>query len=150
VQFSTSDPIGTVPNNAALTSGTGSFNATLKTAGGRTITATDSATSTISGTSNTINVIAGAATHFSLAAPGISTAGAGFSFTVTARDLFNNTATSYLGAVKFSSSDGIAGLPVNSTLTAGVGTFNTTLKTVGSQVLTATDTVTSSTNGSTL
>ena len=68
-------------------------------------------------------------------------------FTVTAQDQFNNTATGYAGTVHFTSSDGNATLPADSTLTNGVGTFNATLKTAGNQTITATDTVTNSITG---
>ena len=63
---------------------------------------------------------------------------------MTARDSFNNVATGYSGTVHFSSSDAQAVLPSNSTLTSGVGTFNATFKTAGSQSMTATDTANSS------
>jgi hypothetical protein len=50
----------------------------------------------------------------------------------------------------FTSSDGQASLPANYTFTAadgGVHTFSATLKTAGSQMLTATDTIASSITG---
>jgi len=53
-----------------------------------------------------------------------------------------------LGTVHFTSSDGAAVLPANATLTNGVGTFGVTLKTAGSQSVTATDTLTGSITGS--
>ena len=68
-------------------------------------------------------------------------------FTVTAEDQYNNTATGYTGTVHFTSSDTAAVLPANSTFWRddGVDTFSgATLKTAGSQTLTATDTVTTS------
>ena len=68
-------------------------------------------------------------------APASATAGTGFSFTVTAQDQFNNTATGYTGTAHFSSSDGQAVLPANSTLTSGTGSFLATLKTAGSQTI---------------
>src|SRR5207249_1333288 len=71
----------------------------------------------------------------------------GFSFTVTAQDTFNNTATGYTGAVTFSSSDPLANLPGTSSLPGGSGTFSATLKTAGNQTLTATDTTTPSITG---
>src|SRR5207245_11651500 len=71
-------------------------------------------------------------------------AGTAFSFTVTAQDPFNNTATGYTGIVHFSSTDGAASLPTDSTLTNGSGAFSSTLCTAGNQTLTATDTATSS------
>jgi hypothetical protein len=51
--------------------------------------------------------------------------------------------------VHFTSSDAQAILPADSTLTNGVGTFSATLRTPGSQTLTATDTVNPSIAGST-
>src|SRR6202040_2545452 len=94
-----------------------------------------------------ITVSANAATHFVVSAPATATAGTSFNFTVTAQDQFNNTATGYTGTVHFTSSDGAATLPANSTLTNGTGTFTATLRTNGNQTITATDTVTSSITG---
>ena len=56
VHFTSSDGAATLPANATLTSGIGTFSATLVTAGNQTITATDSVTSSIAGTSGQINV----------------------------------------------------------------------------------------------
>lgn len=95
----------------------------------------------------TLNVTPGAATHFVVSAPASATLGTGFNFTVTAQDVFNNTATGYGGTVHFTSSDGVATLPANSTLTSGVSMFSATLNTVSNQTLTATDTVTGSITG---
>jgi hypothetical protein len=63
-------------------------------------------------------------------------------FTVTAKNADGTTATAYTGTVHFSSSDGQAGLPADYTFTAadnGMHTFSATLKTVGTQSLTAKD-----------
>src|SRR5207237_675456 len=108
----------------------------------------------ITGTSNTIAVSAATATHLSISAPPSATpnaaapAGTTFSFTVTALDQFNNVATGYTGTVHFTSSDPPATLPADTALTNGVGTFEATLRTSGSQTLTATDTVNSAITGS--
>ena len=54
-------------------------------------------------------------------------------------------ATGYTGTVHFTSSDAQAGLPANYTFTggdAGTHVFSVTLKTAGTQSITATDTVT--------
>src|SRR5208282_4109316 len=67
--------------------------------------------------------------------------------TVTAEDQYGNTATGYAGTVHFTSSDGQAVLPNNAALTDGVGTFDVTLKTAGTETITATDTVDSNVNG---
>ena len=65
-----------------------------------------------------------------------------FTVTVTAQDPTTTSATGYAGTVHFTSSDGQATLPANTTLTNGTGTFSATLKTAGTQSITATDTVT--------
>ena len=83
---------------------------------------------------NLTNII-GPATHFLVSAPASATAGSAFSFTVTAQDQFNNPTTGYAGTVHFTSSDGSAVLPANSTLTNGAGTFSATLKTAGNQTI---------------
>jgi len=147
VHFTSSDPLAVLPANSTLTNGTGTFPATLKTLGSQTITATDTVTATITGTSNAITVSAAAATHFAVTAPTTATAGASFNYTVTAEDQFNNTVTTYAGTVHFSSSDPLAVLPGNFPFSGGTGTFAATLKTVGSQTITAADTTTATITG---
>ena len=147
VHFSSTDVNSSLPANSTLTNGVGTFSATLRTAGNRTISATDNVTVSITGTSNTVTVSAGAANHFSVSPPASATAGSAFNFTVTALDLFNNQATGYAGLVGFTSNDGSATLPSNSPLTNGVGTFSATLRTEGIRTITATDTVTTSITG---
>lgn len=154
VRFTSTDPGGsvTLPANYTFTAGDNgvhTFNngVTLTTVGARTVTATDTVASTLTGTSGAIAVSPAAATRFSVSAPGTSVSGASFGFTVTALDAFNNTATGYGGTVRFTSTDGAATLPANSTLASGSGMFNATLRTVGSQTVTATDTVSTTTTG---
>ena len=136
-----------LPANSALPGGQSSFTVTLKTAGSQIVTATDTVTGSITG-SDALTVAAAAATHFVVSAPATATAGTAATFTVTAKDAYNNTATGYTGTVHFTSSDGAAVLPSNNTLTAGLGTFGATLKTSGSQTITANDTSSSSITGS--
>src|ERR1700722_787594 len=147
VHFTSTDGAAVLPANATLTNGTGTFLATLKTAGNQSITATDTVTSSITGTSGAINVTAAPATHFAVSSAASATGGTSFNFTVPAQDQFNNTATAYGGTVHFTSSDGSSVLPENSTLTNGTGTFAATLNTGGNQPITATDTVTASITG---
>src|SRR6478752_462751 len=88
------------------------------------------------------------ATHFlvtGFANP--TTAGVQHSVTVTALDGSEATDTSYTGSVAITSSDGSAVLPTSAALTNGVGSFNVTLTTAGTQSIIATDTVTSSITG---
>jgi hypothetical protein len=139
VQFSSSDAGAVFPvSSAPLTSGEGSFSATLNTAGPQTITATDTVTPSLSGTSGTILVHA--ATHFAVSAPVSATSGTAFTFSVTALDDINNPAAGYAGTVHFTSTDSNATLPGDATLAGGSGTFTATLRTLGTQTLTATDT----------
>ncbi|MBZ5621857.1 MAG: DUF11 domain-containing protein [Acidobacteriia bacterium] len=147
VHFTSSDPASTLPANTTLTNGTGTFPATLKTVGSRTITAADTVNPSLTTTSGAIAVTAGAATHLTVAAPSSAIPGTAINFTVTALDAFNNTATGYTGAVHFTSTDGAATLPVDSGLTNGTGTFPATLATIGSRTITATDTVTGTITG---
>ncbi len=147
VHFLSSDAQAVLPANSTLTSGTGSFAVTFETTGNQNVTATDTVTSTITG-SAAVSVTPDAATHFAVSAPAAATAGTAFSFTVKALDTFNNLVTSYSGTVDFSSSDGSALLPANTTLTAGTGTFAATLNTDGAQTLSATDSQASSITGS--
>ncbi|HEY9287957.1 MAG TPA: right-handed parallel beta-helix repeat-containing protein, partial [Candidatus Dormibacteraeota bacterium] len=118
----------------------------------QTITATDS----IAAISGHLDVAVNPAPASTLMVNGYSsptTAGDPHSVTVTALDPYNNTATAYSGTVHFTSSDGHAGLPANYTFTTGTGndngvhSFTATLKTGGTQSLTATDTVTSTITG---
>jgi hypothetical protein len=139
VHFTSTDGQAMLPANSTLANGTRTFSATLKTAGGQTITATDMVKASIAGTSNSINV-SSAATHFSLTAPATATTGTAFNFTVTALDASNNVVTRYSGTVHFTSTDGQAVLPANSTLTNGTGTFSARLKATGGQTITASDT----------
>jgi uncharacterized repeat protein (TIGR01451 family) len=111
-----------------------------------TSTTPDPITSNNTATTST-TVTGSAATHFSVTAPTTATAGTAFNITVTALDATNAVVTGYAGTVHFTSSDTIAVLPANSTLTNGVGTFAVTLKTAGSQTITATDTVTGTITG---
>jgi hypothetical protein len=93
----------------------------------------------------TVNPAAAASLVFYV--PGGPTAGSAFNVTVTAKDAYGNLATGYRGTVHFTSSDAKAVLPANYTFTsgdAGQHTFSITLKTVGAQSLTVTDTVTGS------
>ncbi len=148
VAISSSDSQAVLPSNASLTSGVGSFTVTLKTSGSQSITATDTVTSSITGAQTGITVNAAGATHFVVSGfSNPATAGTASSVTVTAKDAYGNTATGYVGTVAISSSDSQAVLPSNASLTSGVGSFTVTLKTSGSQSITATDTVTSSITG---
>ena len=148
VHFTSSDPLAMLPGDSALSNGSGTFSVTLKTSGTQTISATDKAQSSITGTSSSISV-SGPATHFSFSAAGTIGTRTPLNIAVTALDASNNQASSYSGTVHFSSTDGKAILPANETLPGGSLVFPITLETAGTQTVTATDTVTPSIVGTT-
>jgi hypothetical protein len=154
VHFTSSDPQASLPTDytfVAADMGVHSFSVTLKTAGTQAITATDTVTNTITGTQSGITVTAAAATTLIVSGfPSPVTAGTPGTVTVTAKDQFGNIATGYNGTIHFTSSDPQAGLPTDYTFTAGdngVHSFSVTLKTAGTQAITATDTVTNTITG---
>ena len=149
VHFTSTDSQATLPGNTPLTNGSGTFSVILKTLGAQTITASDTVTASLKG-SSTVKVVTNAATHISVTGPGSTVTRQTFHLTVTALDAAENTSVGYTGTVHFTSTDSQATLPANSTLTAGTSTFSATLETVGSgtQTITATDIVTSSITGS--
>jgi hypothetical protein len=156
IHFTSTDSQATLPANYTFVvadNGTHAFNnggnrVTLKTAGSQTVTATDTVTSTVTGSTNAITVNPVTATTLVVAGyPASIAAGTSNTFSVTSRDTFGNTATGYAGTVHFTSTDGQSTLPANATLTNGTGTFSATLRTAGPQSITATDSVTGSING---
>ncbi len=151
VHFTSTDALASVPANTTLTNGTKTFGAVvLETVGSQTVTVADALSAGINGASNAVVVTPAAASILTVVPAGTSqTAGVPFNVTVTAKDQFGNTATGYAGTVQFTSTDGQAVLPADTTLTAGVKVFSLTLKTVGGRTVTAKDSVTPSITGTT-
>ena len=154
VLFSSSDGQAVLPANysfAAADGGVHTFSATLNTAGTQSITVTDTAASFRAGSQTGITVNPAAASALTVTGfPSPITAGVAHNFTVTLRDPYGNIATSYTGTVQFTSSDQKAALSANYTFTtsdAGAHTFSATLKTAGTQSITAADTATRSLTG---
>src|SRR2546425_3947390 len=153
IHFTTSDPSpGSMPPDASLTNGQGSFKATLDTAGSQSITATDTSTATITGRLS-LQITAAQAAIIALRVPGMVQVNQPFNATVTLKDRFGNVATSYKGTVHFSSSDLVAQtagkLPADysfSTADAGTHIFSATLMTPPSQTITVADTATPNTS----
>jgi hypothetical protein len=146
VTFNSTDGRATLPASYTFTAtdaGIHTFTngVTLVTAGNQTLSVTDGTLNT----SAAVTVQAGTATALQLTGvPANTTAGTAFSVTVTARDQYNNVATSYRGTITFSSSDARATLPATYSFTAtdaGVHTFTNgvTLITAGNQTLSLTD-----------
>src|SRR5207248_488803 len=145
VHFTSSDSQAVLPADYAFTStdaGVHTFSATLETAGSQSLTATDTATSSVTGTQ--AGILVEPAGFLVNGFPATTTSGIAQTFSVTAQHANGSTAAGYSGTVHFTSSDPQAVLPVDYTFTstdAGVHTFSATLKTAGSQSLTAADTV---------
>ncbi len=154
VHFTSSDAAAVLPTNYPFTAADGGVHTfagvILKTAGTRTLTVTDTALGSITGGAS-VAVSAAAASRFNVAIPAGTTAGAGFSVTITALDPYGNVAPTYAGTVRFTSSDAAAVLPANYPFTAadhGLHTFaGVILKTAGPKTLTATDTAVGSITG---
>jgi hypothetical protein len=166
IHFTSSDTQATLPANYTFTGADKGVHAfastlspglTLKTAGARSVTATDVSHSSMKG-SETVTVTPGVAKTLKVV---VSTnpwpAGSSHSVTVTALDAYGNVATGYTGTIHFTTSDTKGSVPADYTFTAadkGVHTFPTTvspkltLKTVGSQWVKATDKSHSSITGS--
>jgi aspartokinase-like uncharacterized kinase len=155
VGLTSSDSNAVLPANAALVGGTQTVSVTLRTSGTRTVTASDVSDGTkTASTSPSVTVNAGAFTKLLLlvpgetAAPGSATgktgtptaqvAGTAFNATINAVDSCWNLVSS-TDTVGITSSDTNATLPVNGAMTAGTRTASVTLKSMGTQTLTASD-----------
>jgi Ca2+-binding RTX toxin-like protein len=122
--------------------------------GTATVVLTASLDGVTSGSATTsVDLGPAAASTFTIAGPTSAvSSGEAFDITVTALDPYGNVATGYAGTVHFSTSSVAATLPADYTFTAadqGVSTFSVTLRTAGSQTVTATDTHASTITGQT-
>jgi alpha-tubulin suppressor-like RCC1 family protein len=150
---STDSAAATLPADYSFVAGDNgvhTFAATLGTAGSQTITVTDTTTSSVTGISNSVTVTP-AAPKLIVTANATATAGTGFPMTVSVKDNFGNTISGYTGTVHFTSSDTQAVLPADYTFTVadgGTHVFDGVIvKTGPVQTVTATDTVTAQTTG---
>jgi hypothetical protein len=116
--------------------GVTTFSITLDIAGTVTLTAS---TGTLRGTSGNLVVNPAAAVSFAVSAPSLAATGVGFSVTITARDQYGNTVTSYAGPVSLTTSTGQAvSLPSGpATLTSGTATVTVAIYEAGVFSLTA-------------
>lgn len=141
VRFTSTDPAAGLPADHKFTPGDNGVRAftgvTLKTAGARSVTVTDKATSSITGAASTVVAPATAAGLTVTGIPTPSGAGNPTSATVTVRDAYGNLATGYRGTVTATSTDAAATLPGAYAFTAadaGQHTFaGLVLRTAGNQ-----------------
>jgi hypothetical protein len=159
VHFTTSDtsPGVTLPPDQGICCAQVFLSATLDQAGLQTVTATDTATPSITGTLH-VGIRPGPTASFRLDTPPTATAGEPFDITFTLLDRFGNVATGasipYTGTIHFTSSDALAMLPADYTFQqsyyaadSGIRTFSATLMTPGEQTISATDTGNTSITG---
>ena len=158
VHLASTDANAALPSDAALVAGTKTFSVILKTAGSRTITASDTTNILIpSNTSASVGVNAGPIVKLQLLVPGETaapgtfagktgtpstrTAGLIFSVTVNSVDAYWNVVSSS-DMVSLVSSDTYASLPSNTALSGGSASLFVALKTAGSATLTINDVTT--------
>src|SRR5206468_4075980 len=143
VAITCSDVNAALPTNAALVGGSQTFNVTLKTAGSRTVTASDSThTGITANTSPAVAVNPGLFAKLQLLVPGeaasagstagktgtptAQTAATPFNVTVNAVDANWNLVTNVANSVGITTTDSNAQPPANAALTAGTKNFSAT------------------------
>lgn len=118
------------------------FDAVFTTAGNHSISFTDSEFATVTGGKTNISVNAGAVSRFALTTSAEAFSGVAQNLKVTATDAYGNPVSNYTGTVSFQSTDASAQLPASYTFASkdnGVHTFSVTLRTMGTQTITASD-----------
>jgi hypothetical protein len=156
VSISSSDTNATLPANAPLSAGSASFSVTLKSAGTRTVTASDVTHVGISaGTSSSVSIATTAFAKLQLLLPGESPAagsasgktgspspfiaGTSVRATVNGVDQFWNVVSTATDTVAIAYTDLATTLPPNAALVNGTNSFNFTPHTSGNQTVTAND-----------
>ena len=148
VDFTSSDNRALLPSNYTFTAGDGgshSFPVTFETVGSQSIIATDTATTSITGTESAISVQPTPMLKVT-SSTSATTAGQALIVTVTAYYASGAVAAGYTGTVQFGSSDSRAVLPTNYTFNAsdgGMHTFSVVFETAGTQSITVADTLVS-------
>jgi hypothetical protein len=143
-----SDAAATVPASITFSNGQANFfQATFGTLGPQTVTVTDSADSSITGTATTNVAAEDVATHFVISLRPGAALGSPTRVILVAEDAQNHVVSNYSGTANLSSSDASATLPSSVTFTKGRATFEVTFATLGSQTITATDSVDSTITG---
>ena len=149
VQFGSSDSQAVLPANYTFTNadnGKHVFSVALKTAGTQTITAVDTTTKALTGSGLTV-VIPAATVALSLTGGG-GYVGTAIPVSINARDAYGNLTPGYSGTVHLTSSDINTTISGDVTLVNGAGSVAVTSVTLGSRILTATDTSDASVTGS--
>ena len=153
IHFTSSDSSAILPADYTFTAadqGTHTFTGTFISVQPLTVTVTDTAKATITGSVSNIHVSPPVGQLVVTSSSSSTPAGTVDSITVTAQDILLGLAVGYQGTVHFTSNDAKAGLPANYTFTAadqGSHTFNVTFNSAGTDFVTVTDTTNSSLTG---
>jgi hypothetical protein len=143
--FSSTDAQAALPTAYTFTAadaGVHTFTVTFKTASKQTFTVQDTGNASLTRVQTLIDVVAGAATQISIAAPSNVASGTAFSVKVSAVDAYGNEANTYTGTMHITTTAKGSSVPIDYTFTAadkGAHTFLVTLNSTGAQTLTATD-----------
>ena len=122
VHFTSSDAQAVLPADSTLTSGSGAFSATFKTAGNQTLTATDNAVSSITGTS-TGTVVSAAAASTTTVASNVPLTFSPSAQSITLNATVTSTSTVNNGSVAFT----LLGTQVSADVTNGAASAGFTV-----------------------
>jgi hypothetical protein len=145
VHFTSSDPRAVLPAAYRFTSddaGRHTFAVIFESANPQKLVVADKASPSLKAQQAGIQVRPAALASFQIIVPFTAMVGHAFSFTIIARDAYGNIATSYRGAVHFTSSDTQALLPADFTFRPaahGRQTFKAKFESFGRQTLTVSD-----------
>ncbi len=146
--ITSSDSGATLPASVTFDNGRASFQVTLATLGQQSITVTDNATSTLTGSATTNVAAPVTATHYAVYMPSGAMAGKAVTVQLVAEDAENHFVAGYSGTANLFSSDSGATLPATATFQNGHASFQVTFAAAGLQSVTATDSTTSTLTGS--
>jgi hypothetical protein len=140
---SSSDSAATLPTSITFNHGFATLRATFATGGSQSLTITDTATPSITGTASTTVATPDVATQYAIVLPTAVPNGAAVHVLVEALDAQGHVVQNYSGTANITSTDTAAKLPTTVTFQHGFASFSATFATAGSQSLTLTDASTS-------
>jgi len=146
VHLTSTDPLSVLPADFTLTGGAKQIGIKLRSPGIQTITVTDAAFPSLTGTSGAIDVGV-IPTKFVISGPATAAAGSPVLFTITARDDVGNTAVGYTGKAHFQTTDPLASVPADVTFSNGKGACIILFRTSGTWKVSANDTANAAIKG---
>ena len=146
VHVTSTDPLAVLPADFVLAGGAKQISIKLRSPGIHTLTLTDTASPALTGTSGGVNVTV-IPTKFVISGPATTVAGSPVLFTITAKDDVGNIAAEYSGKARFQTTDPLATVPADTTITNGKGTCIILFKTSGTWKVSASDTANAAIKG---